>query len=268
MVACVSAVAAFPHNDTRDYLRRLAIDSGSVASGVQLELNEFVKWHYKSGLRDNSGANHKIKLCGVFISVDINGYLNCLWHTSANKKMLLNSGTAPTYSQNLGLEIDPSLQKISLDFNSSSLSANNYSLGIYNLVYVPTEDYFGGQNSTNPRLQIHYPWSDGNIYFDAGNFTTGRVFFTHPATAGLTVGVADSQLYLSHNGSILTTKIKSTVSNPNINFVLQGTDEASPPSRPRKIGGFLVGNNISSSLMTNLYTAWNRLQKTVTASRP
>jgi hypothetical protein len=270
MVACVSAVAATQHNDTRDYLQRLVVDSGSLASGVQIELNEFVKWHYKAGIRANTGTNHTIKLCGVFISTNINGYLNCLWHTSTTKKMLLNSGTVPTYSQNLGLAIDPTLQKISLDFNSSNLSSNNYSLGIYNLVYTPTEDYFGGQDAANflTRLQIHYPWSNGSVYFDSGNETSGRVFASHPGTPGLTMGVADSQLYITHNGSVLATKTKPSLSNPNVNFLLQGTDEVNPPSRPRKIGGFLVGNNISSSLMADLYSAWNRLQKAVSSSRP
>lgn len=270
MVA-LAAVAATRHNDTRDYLHRLAVDSGSLSPAVQIELNEFVKWHYKAGLRDNTGVNHAIKLCGVLISTSVNGYLNCLWHTSTSKKILLNSGTTPTYSQNLGLAIDPSLQKISLDFNSSSLTTNSYSLGIYNLVYAPTEDYFGGQNPANPagkRLQIHYPWSDGKIYFDSGNATTGRVSQTHPRSPGLTMGVADNLLYAVHNGSVLATKTKPSEPNPDIDFLLQGTDEINPPSRPRKLGGFLVGDGINSGLLSNLYTAWNKLQKSVTTARP
>lgn len=271
-VMVISAVAAQQHNDTRDYLQRILNDSGSVARNVQIELNEFVKWHYTNGLRDNTGVNHGVRYCSLFITNALAGYLQCLWHVTTQKTNTL-VGNTPTYALTTGISLDSDVSYLNTNFNTNNLPnpINNVAIGLWLTTYVTATDSFSNTQSASNRITMHSPWTDNTIYFDAGNESTSRINYTIPVgsrTKAFYVGTKESttqQIIINGNSVLSQTRSLVTLTSfSNFSFPLNN----SPNTPARQTGGFFVSAKaIPSSLFSAHYTVWQRLQQSVSSSR-
>jgi hypothetical protein len=268
----LTAAAALRHNDTRDYLRRVLNSSGSIARNVQLELNEFVKWHYGHGLRDVTGANHGVRYCSLFITNALAGYLQCLWHTTTQKTNTL-TGTAPTYALTTGLSIDSDVSSLNTNFNTNNIGTvlNNFAIGVYATSYVAVTDTFADLSTQTSSLRFYAPWSDHTIYFDAGDESIARVNYTIPSgnrTKALYVGTKENttqQIVIS--GSSVVSQTRNAVTFSATSNLIYSRNFV-PNVVPRQVGGFFVSAKaIPSTLFSAHYTAWQRLQQAVSTSR-
>lgn len=280
----VAGIVGQVHHDTARFLNITKSESGAILAATQIELDEFVKWHYKSGLRSPNGQNHIIQSCQLFLTTGSAGVNNKLWYRSGEQSFSsivdTNSTTAPnvTYTQSGGLNVTGKQAYLNSVFNCSDLSTNDCSLCLYNLTANANTDLIGDGASTSSRLLIHPQYgtlgstTQLTSYFDVGNNSaTGRISGSISGNCqGLWVGSksGSTQVLRNKTNQIARSTIMATTGQtfPASPILIMSAGPADTPGA-KSIGGFAIGKAISESLMTDLNTAWRKLQTSVSASR-
>lgn len=259
----VAGVVGGFHNDVVDYLTRFKNDNGVILPKTIIELNNFVNWHYRVGLRNNNNVNHIVKVCGLYVGQSLNGYRQCLWHTATNKMTNISNTTNLTYSASTGLKINANNNNgFTLNYNVSNVNLNNVSIGVYDKVYSPAEEYFGFESSATNRLLLHHPWSDNTTYYDNGSYLNNRVQANLSTVPGLTIGRrSGTSQSIVFNGVINATGTSTVSVSVSGEMTLTSREGyVGTGNKDKFIGGFFIGEHIANALLVNHYTAWKNLQ--------
>lgn len=261
------------HPDTENYLRRVKADGGSVRSPVIAAINEFVKYCYRVGLRNNSGGTtHTIRHCTIFATTTITGVYNRLWSPNATLKD--TAGGSVSYSESSGLSVNGATAYVDSGVASTTYTINNVSIFIHNLSHILSKDYFGADDTvtsgatTTNRFLLHPRWTDdNNAYFDVGNGTPttgGRISAVNSTNSvGLIIGIKNSaSQYIYQRGVSISSRTNApttglTMSADTITFTYSRSGDATVG---RNIGGIGFGTAIPVTLVSGFTTAWNAIQ--------
>lgn len=262
------------HPDTQKYLNRVKADSGSIREPVITALNEFVKYCYRVGLRNNSGGTtHTIRMCSIFATTTSAGAYNRLWTPNATLKD--TPGGSVTYSESGGAIVSGAGGYIDTGVVSNTYTVNNVSIFMHNLTNAGSKDYMGADDSvtsgatTTNRFVVHTRWTDdGNCYFDVGNSTTGttggRISALNSTNCiGLMVAIKNNaSQYVYQRGVSLVSRTTApttglTMSTDTLTFTYSRSGDT---AIARGIGGVGFGTAIPVTLVAGFTTVWNAVQ--------
>jgi hypothetical protein len=220
--------------------------------------NEFVVYCYKNGLRDPNGINHIIQSC--FIAA---GSFSKLWFRSNESESLGILGS-PSYSTSGGYSVLAGTHELR-SHNANLCNTNDCCLFIHNLTNNGIKDFFGTTLSSN-RYLLHPRWlDDNNLYLDAGNTGTARVFTNNGTNStGLIIGTKlNSTVTAYQRGTQIAVKTNA----PTTGLVFPSepitvmAKTLSDTATTRLIGGFGTGRAIPGSAIAGFTTAWNAIQQ-------
>lgn len=265
-ISMVSAVVGELHRDTINWLTRVKTANGSVSANIQIAVNEFVKWCYKSKLRDSNNANHIITSCSIFCTENINGIFEKLFY-SVNEPSNSTIQNSPNYNKNDGV-VYSFTNSFNIGLNCQTLDSSNTHFAIYANNDVQMQDGFGGLEGSNwCALSLNY---NTQTYFEFGVSTNANLINTAFANRkGLIIGnKLNSKLYLHGNNNVTSLEKDSnnTVALPNRNITFSNYQDDAVTSS-RFMGGYSIGKAIPLNLIADYYTAWNRVQAVISTSR-
>ena len=268
-----TAIITQIHPDVTNYYNRVRRAGGNIRSLVISAINEFVKWHYLTGLRSNTGINHTITFCHIAATMSITGSYEKLWFPSGNSPTLGFRGN-PTYSEDVGFTVKGNTNYLISDVNANTFFFNNLSLFFYNnsITNSPNKDFIGNFNG-NDNLLIVPRWTDNRIYFDIGTTALGRINGnSNNDVKGLYLGSKQNNIqYISIRGSIVGQSNNASTSGLNLpNAILNfpfARDADSSATANRNLCGFGFGLSISQSILPELNTRWINLQRAISINR-
>lgn len=264
------------HQDVVNYQNRVTNAGGTIAASTLAALNEFVVFCYKNGLRDSTGVSHLIRFCMIFVTQSISGSSEMLWYPTGISSAVTTTGT-PTYATTTGLTVSGRTNYQDTRIPGNTFNAYNNSLFIHSLNNTASRDYYGCDDAnagvTNgTRLLLNTGYSDNNLYYDNGNFTsgTGRVSAANATNNGLIVGVkngATQTVYergnqLVQNTTTATTGLTMPADTVKVTMCY-AQDVGTANLVSRNLAGYGGGSAIPLATISAFTTVWNAVQNTM-----
>jgi hypothetical protein len=246
------------HADILAWKARVFAAGGNISSKVLFHTSLLTKWCYAVGLRDPTGANHKIKFWLPLATQDFNGLFIPIWHPTSNATCINNNFIGTDYSLLLGLKGNGATKCIDSLVNTNIFAGNSIYLAGYSRTDSQSVSYIAGAG--NPSINgssssLAPRWSDGACYFEH------TIVDTLAASVSDSLGLFSATRFGGNNclfKNAVQVATNSTADGPvlpSINYYLfaynnsnSGTDSFSA----RQLSSFMIGSNVTQALAQSL----------------